>query len=83
MLCPENNTLTVFWLPEEFGWVNDVKFYDGFIWWLSDKYLIKMSGGDLADFWKISETPSCGYAYPDGDYLWITRYDTNEVKRFQ
>jgi streptogramin lyase len=81
-LCPENNTLTVFWLPEEFGWVNDVKFYEGFVWCLSDKYLIKMSGDNLAGFWKISDTPSFGCVYPDGDYIWITRYDTNEVKRF-
>jgi streptogramin lyase len=82
MLCPENNTLTVFWLPEEFGWINDVKSHDGFIWCSSDKYLIKMSGDDLAGFWKISDTPSFCCVYPDGDYLWITRYDTNEVKRF-
>jgi len=81
-LCPENSTLTVFWLPEEFGWVNDVRSHDGFIWCLSDKYLIKMFGDNLAGFWKISDIPSCGYAYPDGDYIWITRYDTNEVKRF-
>jgi len=51
-LCPDNSTLTVFWLPKEFGWVNDVKLYDGYIWCLSDKYLIKMSGGDLEGFWK-------------------------------
>ncbi len=27
-LYPETNTLTVFWLPKEFGWLNDVKFRD-------------------------------------------------------
>ena len=81
-LCQENSTLTVFWLPKEFGWVNDVKFYDGYIWCLSDKYLIKISGGDLEGFWKISDTSSFGCLYLDGDYVWITRYDANEVKRF-
>ncbi|MEM4713057.1 MAG: dockerin type I domain-containing protein [Candidatus Bathyarchaeia archaeon] len=81
-LCPENNTLTIFWLPKEFGWISDVKFHDGSVWCQSEKYLIKISGGDLADFWKISENPSSGCMYVDGDYVWITRYDADEVKRF-
>ncbi|MEM3616534.1 MAG: cohesin domain-containing protein [Candidatus Bathyarchaeia archaeon] len=81
-LCPENNTLTVFWLPKEFGWMSDVKFHNGSVWCQSEKYLIKISGDDSVDFWKISDNPSIGRMYMDDDYVWITRYDADEVKRF-
>lgn len=81
-LYPESNTLNVFWLPKEFGWVSDVKFHDGSIWCQSEKYLVRISGGDLADFWEISDDPSFGYMHIDGDHVWITRSEANEVKRF-
>ncbi len=81
-LYPENNTLTVFWLPKEFGWTSDVKFHNGNVWCQSEKYLIEISGDNLADFWKISDNPSYGRIYVNGDYIWITLYDANEVKRF-
>jgi hypothetical protein len=81
-LCPEANILTVFWLPKEFGWVSYVKFHDGSVWCQSEKYLIKMPSGDAADFWKISDNPSSGRMYVDGNYIWITLYDANEAKRF-
>ncbi len=41
-----------------------------------------MSGEDSADFWKISDNPSYGFMWLDGNYIWITLYDANEVKRF-
>jgi len=41
-----------------------------------------MSGDNLAEFWKISDSPSFGCMYVDGDAVWITLYDINEVKRF-
>lgn len=81
MLNPENATLTVFWLPKEFGWLNDLKFYWGAVWCQSVNYLVKIFDYSVIA-WKISDVPSMGFMYFDDDCAWITRTDDNEVKRF-
>jgi len=81
-LNPENNTLTVFWIPKEYGWMCDVKFYEGFTWCHSEYYLLRLNASIITGFWRISDTSSEGFMFPDGGYIWITRTEEGEVRRF-
>jgi len=81
-LYPRDGTLTVLWLPKEFGWVNDVEFHAGFVWCYCEKYLIRIFDSFITGQWEISDTSSYGCMCLDDNYVWITRYDANESKRF-
>jgi streptogramin lyase len=74
--------LTILWIPTWLGGGCDIKYLNGFIWYLTNQGLAKIN-------YTISEIVECypvdiagGFMEVDGDSIWISSVSNNVVKRF-
>jgi hypothetical protein len=75
-----SNTLTIYYIPAGSG--NDIKFHNGYIWYLTNPFLKINATSE-----EIVSTYPCpfyldGFMDSDGDYIWITSCSDGIVTRF-
>jgi hypothetical protein len=61
---------------------NDIKYVKGYIWVLTETYLLKVSNDSIVSAFKIEGSSSLAFMEEDGDSIWITDVSEGKVFRF-
>jgi hypothetical protein len=73
-----SNTLTIYYIPG--GSSNDIKFHNGYIWYLTYPFLkINATSEEIVATYPYFFD---GFMEPDGDYIWITSVSSGLVTKF-
>jgi hypothetical protein len=73
-----SNTLTIYYIPGGCG--NDIKFHNGYIWYLSNPFLkINATSGEIVETFPWT---AVGFMDLDGNYIWISNVISGLVTRF-
>jgi hypothetical protein len=81
-LEPENKLLYIYYIPREFGAGCDIKYSDGFVWYLTNCALSKIdpSTNSIVQTW--FRNFEGGFMELDGDSIWMSSVSYGFVTRF-
>jgi streptogramin lyase len=81
-LDPSNNIVYIYYIPTELSGGCDIKFYNNYIWYLTNGGLSKINyiTGEIVE--SYTRGFYGGFIAPDGESLWISSITGNFVTRF-